>query len=367
MACLSFPYAILPSLQQTHSDLQGQDGGDTILLHRSIFSVLDNKCYEWKNMFKNLAGAWCVGSSHGCLVLLDNKATPFILKLSSLLCTQFPPFPPPFLHPLSEANFVTYMRKMFVIKAVLNRSPSRDDSNYILAIIYGCHSKLAFCCKSSTWVEISYAKRSYYDIVLNNNYLHALAQDGSVEVWDLCEEVPRKILYVKPTMEINEQEDKEFPRDLFSTQLYMVLSGGEVLLVKRYIGNFVNEDGRVLYEGDLLSEDDTQPLICPYRTKHFSVYTLLNGTKWEKVTSLHDRVLFLGANESISVPIQALQSCEANTIYFSDDRWEEMNMDYSYGGQDWGVFSLQDRSVKLLLPYTDMVKPPPIWVVPISD
>ncbi|CAL0330419.1 unnamed protein product [Lupinus luteus] len=339
MACLSVPYAILPSLQQ-------KDDDDIPTIHRSIFSLLDNKRYEHKNMFKNLRGAWCVGSSYGWIVLLDKYAKPIILN------------------PFSETYFVNNLRKSFVVKAVLNHSPFLDDKNYILAIIYGCYCKLAFCCNSSVWVELSDAKNSYCDIVFKNNYLYALAQDGSIEVWDVCQQNPRKIMHVKPTMEIDEQEDKEFPRDLFSTQFYMVLSEREILLVKRYIGNFVNEDGEVVCEGDLLSDEDTQPLICPYRTKHFSVYVLVNSTKWEKVTSLQDRVLFVGANESTSMWVQALPGSEANTIYFSDDRWEEMNMDYSYGGHDWGVFSLQDGSIKLHLPYTNVIKPPPIWLLP---
>ncbi|OIW19481.1 hypothetical protein TanjilG_09501 [Lupinus angustifolius] len=362
MACLSVPYAILPSLQQKDDDDLDDDNISTI--NRSIFSLLDNKRYEQKNMFKNLGGAWCVGSSYGWIVLLDKYAKPIILNPFSGMQIQFPSFPSVFIHPVSETYFIDILRKSFVVKAVLNHSPSLDDKNYILAIMYGCHCKIAFCCNSFKWVELSDAKYSYCDIVFNNNYLYALAQDGSIEVWDVCEQNPRKILHVKPTMEIDEQEEKEFPRDLFSNQLYMVLSGREILLVKRYIGNFVNGDGEIVCEGDLLSDEDTQPLICPYRTKHFSVYVLVNRTKWEKVTSLQDRVLFVGANESTSMWVQALPGREGNTIYFSDDRWEEMNMDYSYGGQDWGIFSLQDGSIKLHLPYTNVIKPPPIWVVP---
>ncbi|KAE9601720.1 hypothetical protein Lal_00040592 [Lupinus albus] len=362
MAYLSVPYAILPSLHQKDIDL---DDDNISTINRSIFSLLDNKRYEHKNMFKNLDDAWCVGSSNGWIVVLDKNAKPFIVNLFSGMHIHFPSFPHVFIHPVSKTYFINNLRKSFVVKAVLNHSsPSLDDKNYILAIIYGCYCKLAFCCKSSTWVELSDAKYSYCDIVFNNNYLYALAQDGSIEVLDVCQQNPRKILHVEPTMEIDEQEEKEFPRDLFSSQLYMVLSGREILLVKRYVGNFVNEDGAVVYEGDLLSDEDTQPLICPYRTKHFSVYALTNRTKWEKVTSLEDRVLFVGANESTSMWVQALPGSEGNTIYFSDDRWEEMNMDYSYGGQDWGVFSIQDGSIRFHLPYTNVIKPPPIWVVP---
>lgn len=360
MAYLSVPYAILPSIQQTDVDLD--DDGNTSSIHRSILSVFKNKRYEWNNMFKNLAGAWCIGSSHGWLVLLDTKATPLLLNPSSSTCIHLPPFPPAFLHPVTQSYFIQYLRKIFIVKAALMHSSS--PRNCILAIIYGCHCKLALC-KSSTWVKLSDAKRYYYDIVFKNNYLYALAEDGSIEGWDVSQLVPRKILEVRPTMEIDEKEDREFPKELFSMQLYLVMSGEEILLVKRYIGNFVNEDGVAVDEGCLLSSEDTHPLLCPYRTKHFSVYKLdYIKINWEKMKSLKGRILFLGANESVSIPVQALHGCEANSIYFSDDRWDEMNLDYSYGGHDWGVFNLQDGSVKLPIPYEDKINPPPVWVIP---
>ena len=65
-------------------------------------------------------------------------------------------------------------------------------------------------------------------------------------------------------------------------------------MVVRHIGNFVNEYGIVVEEGDLLPFEDTHPLLCPYRTKHFGLYELNFGEiKWEKMRSLYDQVLFL--------------------------------------------------------------------------
>ncbi|XP_061376185.1 F-box protein At4g35733-like [Gastrolobium bilobum] len=300
------------------------------------------------------AGAWCVGSSRNWLVLLDINGSPFLLNPSSATFIHFPPFPHTFIHPVEHSYFVQFLQKTFVSKVALMCSTS--PLHYTLAILYGCPCKLALC-KSNTWVKISDAKSFYSDIVFSNNYLYALAEDGSVDAWDIWQRIPRKILDVKPTIERAEEEDREFPRDNFSTQLYLVISEGDLLLVKRYIGNFVNADGEVLKE-----EPDT---VCLYRTKHFIVYKLdLRKIKWQKIRSLRNKVLFLGANESTSVPSQALSGYEANSIYFTDDRWEEMNLDWSYGGHDWGVFNLQNKSVKLFTPYEIKINSPPIWVVP---
>ncbi|KAK7312761.1 hypothetical protein VNO77_36872 [Canavalia gladiata] len=241
---------------------------------------------------------------------------------------------------------------------------SPSASQYTLVIIYGCSYKLGFCTENAKWVQLHDSKRSYCDIVFLNNVLYALAEDGSVEGWEFGnnQPVPKKVLDAKPTMEIDEEEYRQFSIDLYSTQVYLVISEGEFLMVKRYIGNFVNADGLVVYEG--YYEDDK---ICPYRTKHFVVYKLdFTKINWEKKRSLHDQVLFLGGNESASLPAKAFSGCEANSIYFTDDRLIEMGMDYLYGGHDSGVFSLQDLSVKLLIPNVGRMDPPSIWVIPTS-
>ncbi|KAK7327972.1 hypothetical protein VNO77_22066 [Canavalia gladiata] len=365
MAILSVPYAILPSIEDTHDDDIDNYMKLQKSVHRSILSVSEKKRCEWKNMFLGHPSSWCVGSSRDWLFLLDANGFPSLLNPSSAMSICLPNFPIEFIPSGSYFYYDPYVVRIFVSKAVLMHSPS--PSQYTLVIIYGSSCKLAFCTEHGTWVQLHDAKRSYCDIVFLNNVLYALAEGGSVEAWEFRnnQRVPNKVFDVKPTMEIDKEERRQFPIDLFSTQMYLVISEGEFLLVKRYIGNFVTADGLVVYEG--YSEDDGNE-ICPYRTKHFVVYKLdFTKINWEKKSSLHDQVLFLGANESTSLPAKAFSGCEANSIYFTDDRWQEMGLDYLYGGQDWGVFSLQDGSVKLLTPDENRLDPPPIWVVPTSQ
>ncbi|XP_015934514.1 probable F-box protein At4g22060 [Arachis duranensis] len=359
---LSVPYAILPSIQQTHLI---DDDDDPITVDRSIFNLAEKKRYEWKNMLKDHVGAWCIGSSHGWIGFLDQNGVPFLLNPSSSTTINLPPLPLSFLHPLTYSYFAEHLRKTFIAKAILMCYSS--PSSYTLAIIYGCNYKIAYC-NSTTWVELSNDRQSYCDIVFSNNHLYALTQDGSIEVWNISGPVPTRWIFLTPTMEVNYEEEKPYFGDNFSTNLYLVVSGEDILLVKRFIGNFVNDDGLVVEEGDLLSSEDTQPLICPYRTKYFTVYKLdIEDKKWKKMKSLHDKILFLGANESVSMDAKACLGCEANSIYFTDDRWEEMNLDYMYGGHDWGVFNLQEKYVKSLIQCADRIDPPPIWVVPVPQ
>ncbi|KAJ1376189.1 hypothetical protein SESBI_40489 [Sesbania bispinosa] len=361
LGSLSVPYAILPSSQET-DDVVIDD--NTTSVDRSIFSLSENECHEWENMFQGHAGAWCVGSSRDWLILLNSNGFPLLQNPSSAISIPLPPFPDTYVCQgnVTYSYYVKYLRKSFVFKAVLMYSPS---PYYIVAMMYGYPCKLAYC-KPSTWAELPNANRYYCDIVFENNILYALAEDGTLEGWNFHQRRnPKKILDITPTADINEEEERDFPIGKFSKQLYLVISKGEFLSVKRFIGDFVNEEGEVVYEG---WSDDHDGSICPYRTKHFFVYKLdFLRNKWVKKRFLEDQALFLGANESRSVTAQTFSGCKENSIYFTDDRWEEMSLDYSYGGHDWGVFSLQDKRVKLLAPYTNKMDPPPIWVVPSSN
>src|ERR1044072_4362108 len=219
MASLSIPYAILPCIKERGSGVDDED--NTITVDRCILSVFENKCYEWKNMFKDYAGAWCIGSSHGWLILLDTKGCPFLLTPSSSTCISLPSFSHSFMHRASvnHSYYVESLLKSFVSKAVLVRSTSL--SQYTLAIMYSCPCKLAFCTKPSTWcetcVELPDAKSIYYDIVSHNNHLYALAQDGSLQGWNFHSQIPFKVIDVSPTRDdVDEEEEREFPRDKFS-------------------------------------------------------------------------------------------------------------------------------------------------------
>ncbi|KAJ9159517.1 hypothetical protein P3X46_025023 [Hevea brasiliensis] len=121
-------------------------------------------------------------------------------------------------------------------------------------------------------------------------------------------------------------------RNLHSCQTYLVESSGDLLLVLRYIGDFVNQEGKVVDEAYLLSGDGTQPLVCPYQTLMFHVCKLDSSEqKWVGVDNLTNK----------------------------------MNEDDLYGGYDLGKFSLEEKIVKPFYA-CDLrrIDPPPFWIVP---
>ncbi|KAG8645734.1 hypothetical protein MANES_10G088310v8 [Manihot esculenta] len=74
------PWLLLPAgNEQHHVDI------------RCFFSLEDNKAYQIKNIDKLFGDdAWCIGSFHGWLVLLDDDAKPFLLNPSSQVRIQLP-------------------------------------------------------------------------------------------------------------------------------------------------------------------------------------------------------------------------------------------------------------------------------------
>ncbi|KAF2321081.1 hypothetical protein GH714_033690 [Hevea brasiliensis] len=190
--------------------------------------------------------------------------------------------------------------------------------------------------------------------------------DSSIEVWDFHASLPIKKREIHPSTTREMLEATKCFGNLHSCQTYLVESSGDLLLVLRYIGNFVNKEGEVVDEAYLLTGDSTQPLVCPYQTLMFHVCKLdSREQKWVGVDNLKDEVLFLGGNHSMSLLAQYCSGFEKNSIYFTDDNWNQMNEDDLYGGHDLGKFSLEEKIVKPFYA-CDLrrIDPPPFWIVP---
>ncbi|KAG2663504.1 hypothetical protein I3760_16G032700 [Carya illinoinensis] len=337
------PWLMLPSDQEDDSD-------DA----RCFFSLAENKTYKIENVFDGLPDAWCVGSSHGWMVVLDQRGNPRLFNTFCKAKVELPAFPRKMKPNVGETYFIEQLRKIFIVKAVvlfMNQYSCR------VVVIYGIHSRLAFCTlEDNTWTGLG--DEGYRDIICYENQLY----NGSIAVWDFRSPFPTKI--IRPSAPVSEVDHYEnFPRNKFFTQSYLVESMGGLLLVDRIVGYFVNSEGIAVDEYDLLSPDDTHPLVCPYRTKVFNIYKLDHKQEtWKKVESLGDRVIFVGGNYSISFSIHDLEGCESNAIYFSDDNWKQ-DEDYLYGGHDFGTFNLTDGSFETT-DYCSKFDPPPFWIIP---
>lgn len=90
-----------------------------------------------------------------------------------------------------------------------------------------------------------------------------------------------------------------------------------------------------------------------------------NGKKWESMTSLDDKVLFLGENASLALKASNYRGCKGNRIYFTDD-YSGANYDSIAsiaGDHDVGVYNLEDGSIESL-PCYPQNSHWPIWITP---
>lgn len=336
-----------------------------------LYSIEEKRVYNYKNAPKELRDSCCVGSSHGWLVILDQKSNPYLLNLFSSTKIQLPTketFPN-----LNREVAFEYLQKWVLIKkGVLSSNPS-CNIDYVVMIIYNNGSRLAFCKHGAcAWTDLNGNYRTYADILCYNNQLFALGCEGSIEVWDFNNS---KDDFLVKTINIQPSFPNKIPQfemyscsDLYSSHLYLVESCGDVLLVARFVGEFVC-NGKPIYEADLLTIEDTQPLLCPYQTLDFCVYKLdFDQKKWLDVENMNDRVLFLGGSHSVSLSAQEHPEYKRNSIYFTDNYWDRMDEDYFYGGHDIGVFGLEDKSVEMFYHLIDSdvmrLEPTPFWVFP---
>ncbi|KAK6914200.1 Domain unknown function DUF295 [Dillenia turbinata] len=320
----------------------------------SFFSLAEKKTLIYlKKPRLEKQSRLCIGSSHGWLIFWEQKDLPFSA-----------------FNPLTESrlDFPSHHETCFP-KAILSSDPKQSKTkSCFLFIIHGfLESEIAYCRSEDTaWSEINGSHKPYSDIIFRDEKLHALSDEGSVEIWAFSkDEIPVKLIDIQPSFS-EKLYDWEM-RDKMTTRWYLVESSkGDLLVVVRYIGEFVDGDGQLLTEADLLTDDQIQPLICPYKTVGFGVYKLEFGwKKWVKVESLGDGVVFVGMSESMWVSASEFRECKRNCIYFTDDYSMRMDEDENYGGHDMGVFSLDDNTITLHYQSSlQKFEPPPIWVIP---
>lgn len=109
-------------------------------------------------------------------------------------------------------------------------------------------------------------------------------------------------------------------------------------------------------------------LYAMYKTMRFEVYRLnWDREHWERVSSLGDKMLFIGQNTSLCLAVSDFPGCMEDCIYFTDEftrgRYHGLP-----GKDDLGIFKLRDGSIELLPSYPWLLKasgwPLAIWVTP---
>lgn len=387
---LQLPPLLMLPLPPYHSDKSPDSS--------SFFSLELSRYFSVSGLPAPFADSRCVGSSHGYLVLLDHDCNPFLLSPFDGRFISLPPletFPcilgtyfsrdgnlhahykTRLLGLFESASLIPAktLRDSFIRKAIVATScphlRSGEEIDSSVVAICGGDLRLVYARPGDcSWTEFPEGgrRRSYSDVICRLGRLFALSSEGFVQAWDMKGRVPGIVMDVKSSFPKRSAEFMQSMRGLYSSNDYLVETGGRLLLVVRFIGEFVNEDGVPITEADLITDTDTHPLVCPYRTLHFHIYILDEDLEeWVAVDhiGIGGQALFIGGSESTSVSAAKFPGCEGDSIYFTDDYWERVDEDYLYGGHDIGVYDIRSGHIKQLCELgMDKIEPPPFWLTP---
>ncbi|KAF5740900.1 F-box protein SKIP23-like [Tripterygium wilfordii] len=390
-----------------------------------LYSLTDKKIHHIE--LPEIRERRCCGTAHGWMVMVDNSANVLLLNPLTRSQIPLPPITTfPEISEIGEGKYYypsdmqiemqsgEFVKKSFLEKVVLSGNPSLAK-DYVVMAIYGNMQRLAFCKEGDDkWTLLEHEDQTFFDVVYWKGNFYATNSTGRVAVCDLAGPVPKARIFMIPQPKI------------VGSQNYLVPSGNELLLVSKklkvrsrdmnditswnlndvdehhneYGDNYDHEEevyGNANYDDheddgvdniDIVEEnpnyednddddnnwesddnedevDDYDNRVFLYKTEEFRVFKLDEEKLfWVKVTSLDDRILFVGYNFGLSLSANDFPECKADHIYFTDDRSHIWN-DHIVGGHDLGVYSLKNGEIE---PFpccpesTWLIWPPPYWV-----
>lgn len=266
----------------------------------------------------------------------------------------------------------------FVEKIVMS---SGDDLPTIMMTIHSPCTKMVFCqgFNAQKWHDLLLPYCCFSDVIYSTSdqkfYAIVNSCDLQIVVWDFKNPSPRfkhpfpRSRTLAPRLcrsELNKLES--YITSKYKNRLrryYLVESLGEILLVIRHFGFHVAEDGTCL---DCIQDQKCE---LPYRTFDFDVFKLdRSGKRLHLVKSLGDQTLFLGINQSFAVSTKQDPGIEGNSIYFGDHYMLNhshfrVHEEYDFGGHDFGIFNVEEKSFSACYPTESMkFEHPPVWIAP---
>ena len=137
---------------------------------------------------------------------------------------------------------------------------------------------------------------SFVDVVYYNGLFYGMDDHGVIAVCDINGASPMVSFIRQPLL---------FHLQIGADMLCLVNSGDdELLLARRYVSLKFYDDG------DLES----------FKTVRFEVFRMnWSEQRWDRVTNLGDRMMFIGSKSSASFLASGFRGCLGNCIYFMED------------------------------------------------
>ncbi|CAL0318867.1 unnamed protein product [Lupinus luteus] len=361
---------------------------------RNLYDITQGMVYHQFRL--NLPKKRCCGSSYGWLFFVDNvtKSTLELILINPFLGDSKTINLPPIK--LNKDDILDMMDNYGVYKAILSKDPYVFPHDYEVVALYGSFAKLAHHKYGDKYW--SYAKK-----VEGTTLAHVIFYKGLILSLDRYEWIINFTLEPKARVQSTNSSPwylkwntlKKLARTIrnYACNAYLVEnSNGDLLLARRcYWGEdhiqavetaqqldaAIRQDIAEGGSGDALLEEYKKIEESMYRkdeipklTVNFEVYKLSFSSDGKRLSmkirtkTLDGEILFLGDNNSISIPASRYPKLHPNSIYYTDDYVEYY--DLPLGSCDNGIFHIEKESFdKHYLPsFSTKDMPPPIFVVP---
>ncbi|KAE9595191.1 hypothetical protein Lal_00009268 [Lupinus albus] len=356
---------------------------------RGLYNITQGMVY---NQFQfNLPNKRCCGSSYGWLFFVDkvNKSTLDLFLINPFLghskTIKLPPIK------FCNEDTVDRMDQYGVLKVIFSKDPNVFPQDYEVVALYGMFARLAhYKVGDKFW---SYAKvikmEALSDVIFYKDLILGVDRYNWIVNFKL--EPKRRIQSTNcsPSYLKRNTLMKQLPRKLrnYAHNAYLVEnSEGNLLLVRRCfwgedviaaIEATMAERARAIDEREIALIDEyvevkqNESEKEPNLTLDFEVYRLYfssNGKGLRKVRTrtLNGETIFLGDNNSISIPTSKYPQLQPNSIYYTDYYYDVYIRNYEFGSCDTGIFNLENGKIdKHYVPnFSTKGMPPPIFVVP---
>ncbi|XP_045799154.1 probable F-box protein At1g44080 [Trifolium pratense] len=321
---------------------------------RCLYGISTNTTYRFQLPLPH--NKRLCGSSHGWVVKMDDIKQGTILTLlnpfKNLVSITLPP-----LYMPDGYKRVRYY-ECNVHKVFLSSNPTTRPHDYVVVAIYGMLECLAFIkAGQEFWTYVNVDYNGFTDISFYKGLVYAVGRWNNIVSFDFSNS-KNSFDHEKVIPNVLQTRGDNY----YAHRGYLVESlEGDLLLVRKWIG-FPDDD----------NEDEERNLPSS-GTKGFEVYKLeldlQSGKLIQKIRldSLGDNVLFLGDNDSVSMSASYFANyLQKDSIYYTDDFYEEAPDPYPKGPFDMKIFNVKDESFSEHCPFKSWFKrmPPSIWVIP---
>ncbi|OIW07380.1 hypothetical protein TanjilG_10215 [Lupinus angustifolius] len=362
---------------------------------RSLYDITQGMVYHRFQL--NLPNKRCCGSSYGWLFFVDKvtKSTLELILINPFLgdskTIKLPPIK------LNNDDILDMMDHYGVYKAILSKDPYVSPHDYEVVALYGSLAKLAhYKCGDKYW---SYAKKvegtTLADVIFYKGLVLALNRYDWIINFTLEPKARIQSTNCSPWYLKWNTLRKKLANTIrnYADNAYLVEnSNGDLLLVRRcYWGEDRIQAREIAQELDAARRQDIaqggsgDALLQEYKkieeriyrkdedpklTVNFEVYRVSFSSDGRRLSkkirtkTLDGEILFLGDNNSISIPASKYPKLHPNSIYYTDDY--VAYYDLPLGSCDNGIFDVEKESFgKHYLPsFSIKDMPPPTFVVP---